>query len=420
MTTSGTQSVLTSTGAPLDVEVVRREFPALHQQVNGKPLVYVDNAASSQRPQCVIDAVQRFYATDNANVHRGVHTLSQRATDAFEGARERVRAFLNASDTREVIFTKGTTDAINLVAFAFGELKVREGDEIIITGLEHHSNIVPWQLLCERKSATLRVVPIDDAGDVDFEAFTALLNDSTRLVAMNWISNALGTITPVKRFIERAHAAGVPVLLDAAQATPHTRVDVQELDCDFLALSAHKMFGPTGAGVLYGKAELLEAMPPYQGGGDMILSVSFDGTKYNHLPYKFEAGTPNIAGVIGLGAAVDYIDRVGIDAIAAYEDELLRYGTEALGAVPGLTFIGTAKHKASVLSFTLDCAHPHDIGQILDDEGIAIRTGHHCAQPVMKRYGVPATARVSLAHYNTKAEIDAVVKALHRVIEVFS
>ncbi len=400
-------------------EKLRLDFPALRQKVHGKPLIYLDNAATSQKPQVVIDTIARYYLSENSNVHRGVHFLSDLATQAYEGARIRVRQFLNATHDRENIFTRGTTESINLVAHSFGRSRLRAGDEILISAMEHHSNIVPWQMVCEEKGARLRVIPITDAGELILEEYERLLTERTKLVAVTYVSNALGTINPVRQIIAMAHRRGIPVLLDGAQATPHMRVDVQELDCDFYAFSGHKLFGPTGTGILYGKADLLETMPPYQGGGDMISAVTFEKTIYNSLPYKFEAGTPHIAGAIGLGAAIDYVQRIGLDRIAAYEADLLAYGTELLSAIPGLRIIGTAKEKAGVLSFVLEGVHAHDIGTILDHEGIAIRAGHHCAMPVMKRFGVPATARASLAFYNTRGELDALAKGLHKVIEVF-
>ncbi|MGE5849697.1 MAG: SufS family cysteine desulfurase [Candidatus Methylomirabilota bacterium] len=402
------------------VERIRQDFPALQEKVHGKPLVYLDNAATSQKPQVVIDAIARYYQSENSNVHRGVHFLSELATQAYESARTRVRQFLNAAHDREIVFTRGTTESINLVASSYGRSRVKAGDEVIISAMEHHSNIVPWQMLCEEKGASLRVIPMSDAGELLLDEYERLLCDRTRLVAVVCVSNALGTVNPVKRMIAMAHRRGVPVLLDGAQATPHLAVDVQELDCDFFALSGHKMFGPTGIGVLYGKAELLEAMPPYQGGGDMISAVTFEKTLYNVLPYKFEAGTPHISGAIGLAAAIDYVERIGLNRITAYETELLAYGTELLSAIPGLRIIGTTREKASVLSFVLEGVHAHDIGTILDHEGIAIRAGHHCAMPVMRRFGIPATARASLAFYNTREELDRLAKGIHRVIEVFA
>ena len=401
-----------------DVAAIRRDFPILDQEINGKPLVYLDNAASSQRPREVIDAIARYYERDHANVHRGVHTLSQRATDAYEGAREDVRRFINASDTKEIVFVRGTTEGVNLVAQSFARPQLAAGDEILISALEHHANIVPWQLLCEQTGARLRVIPITQAGEVDFEAFTTLIGPRTRLLALAHVSNALGTIVPVEKFITVAKRHGVPVLLDGAQAVPHSIVDVRALDCDFYCFSAHKMIGPTGVGVLYGRKRLLESMPPWQGGGDMILSVSFEKTTYNQLPWKFEAGTPNIAGVVGLGAAIRYLERVGMSHIAGYEQDLLDYATARLEVVPGLRIVGTAAHKAAVVSFTLDGIHPHDIGTILDSEGVAVRTGHHCAMPVMDFFKIPATARASMSFYNTFEEIDRLVAALERTRQV--
>jgi cysteine desulfurase/selenocysteine lyase len=409
-------SALPATRAPvatLDVEAIRRDFPVLERVVHGRPLSYLDNAASSQRPRSVIDAMSRYYETSHANVHRGVHTLSQEATDLFEGAREKVRRFINARSTREVIFVRGTTEAVNLVAQSFGRSRFAAGDEILISWLEHHANIVPWQMLCQQTGAVLKVAPITQSGEVDFEAFAALLSPRTKLVALAHVSNALGTVVPVQRFIRAARERGIPVLLDGAQAVPHMKVDVQALDCDFYAFSGHKMCGPAGIGVLYGREALLREMPPWQGGGDMILAVTFEKTVYNELPYKFEAGTPAIADVIGLGAAVDYLEELGMDRIAAVEHGLLVYANERLAGIPGLHFVGTAPDKAAVVSFTLDRVHPHDLGTILDNEGVAIRTGHHCAMPVMDFFGVPATARASFAFYNTRAEIDRLVDALH-------
>lgn len=399
--------------APLDVEAIRRDFPVLAREVNGKPLCYLDNAASSQRPRTVIDAISHYYETSHANVHRGVHRLSQEATDLFEGARETLRRFVNARSTREIVFVRGTTEAVNLVAQSYARPRLQAGDEIVISWLEHHANIVPWQMVCEQTGARLRVIPITRSGEVDFDAFVRLLNDRTRLLALAHVSNALGTVVPVARFIAEAGRRGIPVLLDGAQAAPHMAVDVQALDCDFYAFSGHKMCGPTGIGVLYGRESLLEEMPPWQGGGDMILAVSFDRTVYNELPYKFEAGTPHIAGAIGLARAVDYLEGLGMERIAAAEHDLLEYATARLAEIPGLTVIGTAPGKAAVVSFTLGRVHPHDLGTILDAEGVAIRTGHHCAMPVMEFFGVPATARASFAFYNTRAEVDRLVAALH-------
>ena len=403
----------------LDVSSIRRDFPILAQRVHDRPLVYFDNAATSQKPKCVVDAITRFYLLDNANIHRGVHQLSERSTQAYENARVKVQRFLSAADSREIIFVRGATEGINLVAQAYGRKYVGSGDEIVISALEHHSNIVPWQMLCEEKGAVLRVIPINDRGELELDKFEKLLNPHTRLIAVSHVSNALGTTNPVREMIGAAHRWNVPVLVDGAQAVPHMKVDAQNLDCDFYVFSGHKMFGPTGIGVLYGKKRFLESMPPYQGGGDMIRSVTFEKTIYNALPYKFEAGTPDIAGVIGLGAALDYLNQIGLDAVAAHEHELLEYGTQALEGISGLRLIGTARDKAAVFSFVLAGVHPHDLGTVLDHEGIAVRTGHHCAQPVMDRFGIPATARASLALYNTREEIDALVTGIYRVKEVF-
>jgi cysteine desulfurase / selenocysteine lyase len=402
-----------------DVKRIREDFPILKQKVHGKPLVYLDNAATSQKPATVIEALLRFYTHDCSNVHRGVHLLSERATEAYEGTRIKVQRFLNAFDWREIVFVRGTTEGINLVAQTYGRRNVREGDEVLITAMEHHSNIVPWQILCEEKGARLRVAPINDRGELIVEEFAKLLNARTRLVAATHVSNALGSINPVRQIVQMAHAINVPVLLDGAQATPHMKVDVQELGCDFYAFSGHKVFGPTGIGALYGKAGLFEAMPPFQGGGDMISSVTFEKTIYNDIPYKFEAGTPNIADVYGLGAALDYVNQVGLANIASYEHALLSYATEAIQQIPGVRIIGTAREKAGVISFVLEGVHAHDVGTILDREGIAVRTGHHCAQPVMDRFGVPATVRASLAFYNTKQEINALAAGIQRVKAVF-
>ncbi|WP_129777286.1 cysteine desulfurase [Peristeroidobacter soli] len=408
----------TRSATALDVAAIRRDFPILHQTVNGKPLVYLDNAASSQRPKSVIEAISRYYEHDHANVHRGVHTLSQRATDAYEGARETIRRFINARDTKEIVFVRGTTEAVNLVAQSFLRPGFQPGDEILISALEHHANIVPWQMLREQVGAVLKVIPINEQGIVDFDEFEKLIGPRTRLLALAHVSNALGTIVPVEKFIKVAKQHGVPVLLDGAQAIPHTPVDMQALGCDFYCFSSHKMLGPTGMGVLYGKQALLEKMPPWQGGGDMILSVSFEKTTFNQLPWKFEAGTPHIAGAIGLATAIDYLEKIGMERIAAYEHELLDYATERLSALPGLHIVGTAPEKAAVVSFTLDGIHPHDIGTILDTEGVAIRTGHHCAMPVMDFFKIPATARASMAFYNTREEIDRLVAALEHTRKV--
>ena len=408
------------TSANFDVEAVRKDFPILSREVHGNPLIYLDSAATSQKPQMVIDTLVRYYTEINANVHRGVHILSQESTDEYEGARTKLRKLINAKEDAEIIYTRGTTEGINLVAQTFGSQHVGKGDEVIISNMEHHSNVVPWQMLCDERGAHLRVVPINDDGELLMDEYEKLITRRTKLVSIVHLSNALGTINPAKDIVAIAHQHGVPVLLDGAQSTPHLRVDVQDLDCDFYAFSGHKLFGPTGIGVLYGKRELLEAMPPFQGGGDMIKSVTFEKTLYNDLPYKFEAGTPHIAGAIGLGAAVDYVNTIGLDNAAAYEHELLQYGTEQLEAIEGLKLIGTAQEKSGVLSFLLEGIHPHDIGTVLDTQGIAIRTGHHCTQPLMQRFQVPATARASLAFYNTKAEIDALVEGIHKTFEVFS
>ncbi|HTF32717.1 MAG TPA: cysteine desulfurase [Myxococcota bacterium] len=405
----------------LDVKRLREDFPILHQTLrSGHSLVYLDNAATTQKPRAVIDALVHYYERDNANIHRGVYELSQRSTAAFEHARTKVQGFLGAAHPSEIVFTRGTTEAINLVAQGWGRANVGSGDEVLISAMEHHSNIVPWQMLCEEKGARLRVLPIDDRGELMLDELPRLLGPRTKLLALAHVSNALGTVNPVREITELAHERGVPVLVDGAQAVAHTRVDVRDLGCDFYCFSGHKLYGPTGIGALYGRSELLEAMAPWQGGGDMIASVTFEKTTYNVLPYKFEAGTPHIEGAIGLGVAIEYVQSVGIDSIAAYETELLAYGTRALEGVRRVRLIGTARQKASVLSFVMEGVHPHDVGTILDQEGIAIRTGHHCAQPVMDRFGVPATARASLAFYNTRDEIDALVAGLGKVAEVFA
>ena len=403
-----------------DVSAIRKDFPILASQVHGKPLIYLDNAATSQKPECVIDALTHFYQRDNANIHRGVHQLSERSTQSYEAARGKVQRFLNAANTREIVFVSGATEGINLVAQTFGRKNVGAGDEIVISAMEHHSNIVPWQMLCEEKGAVLRVVPINERGEMEFEQFEKLLNHRTRLVAVSHVSNALGTINPVREIVKMAHGRNIPVLIDGAQAVPHMRVDVRSLDCDFYVFSGHKVFGPTGIGVLYGRERLLEDMPPWKGGGDMIRSVTFAKTTYNDLPYKFEAGTPNIAGVIGLGTAIEYLDEIGMDTAAAHEQDLLQNGTRALESLSGLRLIGTAREKAGVLSFVIDGVHPHDAATILDLEGVAVRAGHHCAQPVMDRFGVTATTRASLAFYNTREDIDALVAGIQKVKEVFA
>jgi cysteine desulfurase/selenocysteine lyase len=406
--------------AVLDVDKVRTDFPILSRRVHGLPLVYLDNAATTQKPRMVIDALTEYYTVTNANIHRGVHLLSEFATEAHENARKAVQRFLGAGDSSEIIFVRGATEAINLVAATYGRAHVGAGDEIVITAMEHHSNIVPWQMLCEEKGARLRIAPINDYGELLIDEFAALLNARTRLVAVTHVSNVLGTVNPVMRLIKMAHQRNVPVLVDGAQAVPHCAVDVRALDCDFYVFSGHKIYGPTGIGVLYGKRELLESMPPYQGGGDMIRSVTFEKTIYNQLPYKFEAGTPDIAGAIGLGAALDYVNAVGLDQIAKHEHELLVYATRELQSVSGLRLVGTAKEKSSALSFVIEGIHPHDIGTVLDREGIAVRTGHHCAQPLMQRFGIPATARASLAMYNTTSEMDALIAGIHKLKEIFA
>ena len=402
-----------------DVERVRDDFPILSRIVRGRPLVYLDNAATTQKPQQVIDRLVRYYTEENSNVHRGVHYLSEVATAAYEDARTTVKRFVGARSEKEIIFTRGTTESINLVAQTWGRKNVAAGDEVLITAIEHHSNIVPWQMLCDEKGATLRVVPVNDAGELVMDEYERMLSRRVKLVAVGHASNALGTINPVKEMTAMAHAHGALVLVDGAQGVPHMRVDVQDLDCDFYAFSGHKVYGPTGIGVLYGKEAILEAMPPWQGGGDMILSVSFEKTTYNALPYKFEAGTPNIAGTIGLAAALDYVSSLGVANIAAHEHDLLVYATRRLQEIPGLRIIGTAAEKASVISFVLEHVHPHDIGTILDQEGLAIRTGHHCAQPLMMRFKIPATGRASFGLYNTREEADRLVEGLHKVLEVF-
>jgi cysteine desulfurase / selenocysteine lyase len=418
--TPSAPSATTDARTGFDVQKVRRDFPILLERVHGKPLVYLDSANTSQKPQVVLDAMDEYYRHANANIHRATHLLSERATALYEGARGKAAAFINAPDPKTIVLTKGTTDGINLVAQSYGRSVLRPGDEVVLSWLEHHSNIVPWQLVCEQTGAQLRVVPINDAGEIDIDQYASMLSPRTRLVAMGHVSNALGTINPVVRIIEQAHAHGAVVLIDGAQAVPHVTVDVQALDCDFYVFSSHKMFGPTGVGVLYGRPSLLEAMPPYQGGGDMIASVTFEKTCYNVVPYKFEAGTPNIAGVAGFGAAVDYLMGIDRAAALAHEDDVLAYMTSRVRQIPGTRIFGEAKHKTGVLSFLLEGVHPHDAGTILDDEGVAVRTGQHCAQPVMDRYGIPATIRASLAIYNTREEVDVLVRALDRVRGVFS
>ena len=405
--------------ADFPVQGYRQDFPILEQAVRGKPLVYLDNAATAQKPRQVIKALDEYYRDYNSNIHRGVHTLSEQATEAYEAARKRIQTFINAASHQEIIFVRGTTEGINLVAQSYGRSRLGAGDEIIISEMEHHSNIVPWQLLCEQTGAILKVIPINDAGELEMDEYQRLLGDKTRIVAVGHVSNALGTINPVAEITALAHAAGAVVVLDGAQAAPHTRLDMAALDCDFYAFSGHKLFGPTGIGVLYGKQALLEAMPPYHGGGDMIKMVTFEKTLYNDLPYKFEAGTPYIAGVIGLGAAVEYVSDVDLDRIRDYEHELLQYATQAAASVPELRLIGTAAEKAGILSFVLDGIHPHDLGTILDHDGVAIRAGHHCAMPVMERYGVPATARASFAFYNTAAEVDTLIAGIDKAKNIF-
>jgi cysteine desulfurase/selenocysteine lyase len=415
----GTETVESSRALQLMKRGLREDFPVFDQEINGKPLIYLDSAASAQKPQVVIDTLHRFYTTGYSNIHRGVYQLSEQATSLYEGTREKVRRFINAESTREIVFLRGTTEALNLLASSFGGSRVGEGDEILITHMEHHSNIVPWQFLCERTGAKLVVVPINDAGELDMEAFGKLLGPRTKIVSVAHVSNALGTVNPVAEIIAMAHAQGTPVIIDGAQAAPHLHVDVRELDADFYSFSGHKLYGPTGIGILYGKAELLEAMPPWQGGGDMIRSVSFDGTTFAAIPSKFEAGTPDIAGAIGLGTAIYYLDSIGFEAIGEHGRELLEYGTRRLLEIPGLRLIGTAAEKVAVLSFTLEGVHPHDIGTILDQEGIAVRAGHHCAQPVMDRFCVPATTRASIGLYNNRDDIDALAAGLVKIREMF-
>jgi cysteine desulfurase/selenocysteine lyase len=414
-----TKMTTRATKPTIDVAAVRGDFPILARQVHGKPLAYLDNAATAQKPRAVIEAVSDFYAGANANVHRGVHALSVRATELYEGAREKVRAFINAGEAAEIVFVRGATEAINLAATSFGQTRVGSGDEVVISAMEHHSNIVPWQLLCQRTGAKLRVIPMARTGELELDGYRRLLNDRTRIVAVSHVSNALGTLNPVAEMIAIAHERDIPVLVDGAQATPHSRVDVRALGADFYAFSGHKTFGPTGAGVLYARRALLESLPPYQGGGEMIASVTFEKTTYNVLPHRFEAGTPDIAAAVGLGAAIDYLHQVGFDAIEAYERELVAYAADALAAAPGVALIGTPRHRVGVVSFTVAGVHPHDAGMILDHEGIAIRAGHHCAQPVMDFFGVPATNRASFAFYNTHDEVDRLVAGIAKVREVF-
>ena len=419
-TTTAAPAAPAARAAPFDAERVRREFPILGQQIRGRPLVYLDSAATAQKPQAVIDAEARYYREDNANVHRGVHLLSERATRAYEGAREKVRRFIGAPEAREVIFVRGATEALNLVAWTFGRQRVGEGDEILLTTLEHHSNIVPWQMLAEERKARLVVAPVDDRGVLSLEELERRIGPRTRLLAVTQVSNALGTVNPIREICALAHARGVPVVVDGAQGVPHLPVDVKELGCDFYAFSGHKLYGPTGIGVLWGKREHLEAMPPWQGGGDMILSVTFEKTLYNELPYKLEAGTPNIAGAVGLGAAVDWLSALDLPGALAHEHDLLAHGTALLSRLPGVRLVGTAPEKAGVLSFLLGDVHPHDIGTVLDREGIAIRTGHHCAQPLMQRLGIAATARASLGIYNTRADLEALAAGLEKVRRMFA
>ncbi len=418
MTTHAETGVSVSKNS-FNVNRIREDFPILSKKVHGKNLVYLDNAATTQKPVYVIDKINNYYTTMNANIHRGVHALSQEATEAFESARIQIKQFINALGKNQVIFTRGTTEAINLVASSYGRKNIKEGDEIIISHMEHHSNIVPWQLLCIEKNAKLRVIPINDDGSLIYDEFEKMVNERTKFISIVYVSNSLGTINPIRKIIKYAHQFNIPVLVDAAQAVNHLRVDVQELDCDFLAFSGHKIYGPTGIGALYGKVELLDAMPPYQGGGDMISKVTFEETTYNELPHKFEAGTPDIAGAIGLGAAIEYVNKIGIENIREHEHSLLEYATTKIAEVPGLKIIGTAKEKTSVLSFVLENIHPHDIGTFLDFEGIAIRTGHHCTQPLMQRFNIPATSRASFAMYNTKQEIDVLINGLKKIFEVF-
>jgi cysteine desulfurase/selenocysteine lyase len=422
MTTAANTASRPQTALRVDFDVnrIRADFPILAREIHGKPLVYLDNAATTQKPQAVIDAMIRYYTAENSNIHRGVHTLSELATESYEQARGTVQRFLNAADAREIVFVRGATEGINLVAQTWGRTNIGHGDEIVISAMEHHSNIVPWQILCEQQGANLRVAPVNDAGELLFDEFEKLLGRKTKLVAIAHVSNALGTVNPVRKIVQAARRTNACVLLDGAQAVPHMPVDVRAIDCDFYVFSGHKIYAPTGIGILYGKAELLEAMPPYQGGGDMISSVTFEKTLYNRLPHKFEAGTPHVSGAIGLGAALEYVNSIGIDRIARHEKQVLAHGTKRLLAIPGLRLIGTAREKEGILSFMLEGIHPHDVGTILDQEGIAIRTGHHCAQPLMERFGVPATARASLALYNTIEEMDALAAGIEKVREVFA
>ncbi len=419
MINTETETAVTVSKKYFDVNKIREDFPILRKKVHNKNLVYLDNAATTQKPEFVINKINEYYTTMNSNIHRGVHALSQTATEAYERARIQIKQFINALGKNQIIFTRGTTEAINLVASSYGRANIKEGDEIIISHMEHHSNIVPWQLLCKEKNAKLRIIPINDNGELIFKEFEKLVNEKTKFISVVYVSNSLGTINPVKRIINYAHQFNIPVLLDGAQAVNHLKVDVQDLDCDFLAFSGHKIYGPTGIGALYGKVELLDAMPPYMGGGDMISKVTFEETTYNELPHKFEAGTPDIAGAIGLGAAIEYVSNIGIENIIEHETSLLEYSTKQVSEIPGLKIIGDAKEKAGVLSFVLENIHPHDIGTLLDFEGVAIRTGHHCTQPLMQRFNIPATSRASFAMYNTKEEIDVLVNGLKKTIKVF-
>ena len=416
---TNTAAVFTQNKKTYDVEKIRNDFPILKTTVHGKPLVYLDNAATTQKPQYVIDKENNYYKKYNANIHRGVHALSQEATEAFEESRIIVKKFINALGKNEIIFTRGTTESVNLVASTYGRVNIEEGDEIIISHMEHHSNIVPWQMLSQEKNAKLKVIPINDDGELIFEEFEKMINNRTKFISVVYASNSLGTVNPVKKIIDLAHSYNIPVMLDAAQAVNHLPINVQELDCDFLAFSGHKLYGPTGIGILYGKVNHLDAMPPYMGGGDMISKVTFEETTYNELPHKFEAGTPHISGAIGLGAAIEYIENIGLENIARHENELLLYATEAVSDLTGLRIIGTAKEKISVLSFHFENVHPHDVGTFLDFEGVAIRTGHHCTQPLMKRFNIPATSRASFGMYNTKEEVDILVAGLKKILEVF-
>jgi cysteine desulfurase/selenocysteine lyase len=413
------KEIASSQAAPFDVQRVRKDFPLLSQRVHGKPLIYLDNGATSQKPQCVIDTLNRYYTAENSNIHRGVHYLSERATAAYEAAREKLRRFINARRAEEIIFVRGTTEAVNLAAQSYGRAFLKAGDEIIISAMEHHSNIVPWQMLCEQIGARLRVIPINHDGELVLDEYRRLLSDRTRFVSITHVSNALGSVVPIKTVIDLAHERNVPVFVDGAQSVPHLKVDVQQIGCDFYAFSGHKLFGPTGVGVLYGRSELLERMPPYQGGGDMISLVTFEKTHYNVLPYKFEAGTPHVAGGIGMGAVIDYLEALNWDQVVQHEHDLLAYATDALLNVDGLRIVGTAREKAAVLSFVFDKVHAHDVGTILDQEGVGVRAGHHCAMPVMQRFGVPATTRASFALYNTREEVDVLARALQRVLKVF-